>query len=46
MGVRASMLWGMPRRGPTELLILFQLALGMGFVGMLVWMVLEWAGAL
>ena len=35
-----------PRRGPTELLILFQLALGAGFLGMMVWMVLEWAGAL
>lgn len=40
------MLRPMPRRGPTELLILFQLALGAGFVGMMVWMVLEWTGAL
>lgn len=40
------MLRPMPRRGPTELLILFQLALGAGFVGMMVWMLLEWTGAL
>jgi len=34
----------MPKRGPTELLILFQLALGAGFASMLVWTVLAWAG--
>ena len=40
------MLRTMPTRGPTELLILFQLALAAGFAGMLVWMLLKWAGAL
>ena len=35
----------MPRRGPTELLILFQVGLGAAFAGMLVWTVLAWAGA-
>ena len=41
-----GMLRTMPTRGPTELLILFQLALAAGFAGMLVWMLLKWAGAL
>ena len=36
----------MPRRGPTELLILFQLTVGSAFVGVLVWMLLSWTGAL
>jgi len=40
------MLCAMPKRGPTELLILFQLALAAGFAGMLAWTVLEWVGAL
>ncbi len=35
----------MPRRGPTESLILFQLLLGAGFLGMVVWTILAWAGA-
>ena len=36
----------MPRRGPTELLILFQLTVLAAFAGVLVWMLLTWAGAL
>lgn len=35
----------MPKRGPTEMLILFQLALGAGFAAMIVWTILAWAGA-
>ena len=35
----------MPKRGPAETLILFQLLLAAGFIGMLVWTVLAWAGA-
>lgn len=35
----------MPKRGPTEMLILFQIGLGLAFVSMLVWTVLAWAGA-
>jgi len=34
----------MPKRGPAESLILFQLLLGAGFVGMIVWTVLAWIG--
>ena len=41
-----GMLPTMPRRGPTELLILFQLTLLSAFAGVLVWMLLSWAGAL
>lgn len=36
----------MPKRGPAESLILFQLLLGAGFLAMVVWTVLAWAGAL
>ena len=36
----------MPRRGPTELLILFQLTMAAAFAGVLVWMLLSWTGAL
>ena len=35
----------MPKRGPAETLILFQLVLGAAFLGMVVWTVLAWAGA-
>ena len=35
----------MPKRGPAEALILFQLLLGAGFVSMIVWTILAWAGA-
>ena len=41
-----GMLRVMPRRGPTELLILFQLTVLSAFAGVLVWMLLSWAGAL
>ena len=34
----------MPRRGPAEILILFQLVLGAGFLGMVVWTLLAWIG--
>jgi len=35
----------MPKRGPTELLILFQVALGAAFAGMIAWTLLAWIGA-
>ena len=35
----------MPRRGPAETLILFQLLLGAGFLGVVVWTLLAWIGA-
>ena len=41
-----GMLPVMPRRGPTELLILFQLTVLSAFAGVLVWTLLSWAGAL
>ncbi len=34
----------MPRRGPAETLILFQLVLGAGFLSMVVWTLLAWIG--
>ncbi len=34
----------MPKRGPAESLILFQLLLGAGFVSMVVWTLLAWIG--
>ncbi len=36
----------MPKRGLAESLILFQLLLGAGFVGVLVWTLLAWIGVL
>ena len=34
----------MPKRGPAESLILFQLLLGAGFLSMAVWTILAWIG--
>ena len=34
----------MPKRGPVELLLLFQLILGAAFAGIAVWAVLAWIG--
>ncbi len=34
----------MPKRGPAESLILFQLLLGAGFLGMVAWTLLAWIG--
>ena len=32
----------MPKRGPAESLILFQLLLGAGFLSMVIWTLLAW----
>ena len=32
----------MPERGPVELLLTFQLALGGAFLGVIVWAILKW----
>jgi predicted phage tail protein len=34
----------MPKRGPAESLILFQLLFGAAFLSMVVWTILAWAG--
>ena len=34
----------MPKRGPAESLILFQLLLGGGFLSVVVWTLLAWIG--
>ncbi len=34
----------MPKRGPAESLILFQLLLGAGFAAMVAWALLAWIG--
>ena len=34
----------MPKRGPAESLILFQLLLGAGFTAMVAWALLAWIG--